>query len=119
MMIIKASASYFARASFLNDCSNLIEYLLPAIELTALDCVLHGFISNEGQFCLAVSKILKKDHVMHIFDGLMFYSVLRRLNLVSLGVGKVHGGDDLLVQNNLMVFTAIPELLPIGRSHAV
>src|ERR1019366_3220563 len=38
--------------------------------------------------------------------------------LVSLRVRKVHGGNDLLVQNNLVVFTRIPELLPIGRSHA-
>src|SRR5205807_5867537 len=32
--------------------------------------------------------------------------------------GKVHGGNDLLVQNNLVVFTSIPELLPIRRLHA-
>src|SRR5882672_5693294 len=48
----------------------------------------------------------------------MFYSICRRLNLVSLRVGKVHGGNDLLVQNNLVVFTSIPELLAIRRSHA-
>jgi hypothetical protein len=47
-------------------------------------CVLHGFISNEGEFRLAVSNILKKNHVVHIVYGLMFYSVLRRLNPVSL-----------------------------------
>src|ERR1022692_4251301 len=38
--------------------------------------------------------------------------------LVSLRVGKVHGGNDLLVQHNLVVFTRIPELLPIRRPHA-
>jgi hypothetical protein len=52
--------------------------------LTALHCVRHGFISNEGEFRLAVSNILKKNHVVHIVYGLMFYSVLRRLNPVSL-----------------------------------
>src|SRR5207253_10622537 len=50
--------------------------------------------------------------------GLMFDSILRRLNLVSLRVGKVHGGNDLFVQNDLVVFTSIPELLAIRRSHA-
>src|ERR1700737_1309914 len=29
-----------------------------------------------------------------------------------------YGGNDLLVQNNLVVFTSIPELLAIRRSHA-
>src|SRR5271156_7101399 len=48
----------------------------------------------------------------------MFYSIVRGLNLVSLGVGKVHGVNDLLVQNNLVVFPTIPELLPIRRFHA-
>src|SRR5258708_27448094 len=48
----------------------------------------------------------------------MFYSIVRRLNLVSLRVGKVHGVNDLPVQNNLVVFRTIPELLPIRRSHA-
>src|ERR1022692_3574292 len=95
-----------------------MEYLVPALDLTAISCVLHGFISNEGEFRLAVSKILKGNHIVRIVHGLMFYSILRRLNLVSLRVGKVHGGNDLLVQNNLVVFTTIPELLPIRRSHA-
>src|SRR5437588_2012744 len=40
------------------------------------------------------------------------------INLVSLRVGKVHQGNDLLVRNNLVVFNRIPELLPIWRSHA-
>src|SRR5512135_2083105 len=48
----------------------------------------------------------------------MFYSELRRINLVSLPVGKVHQGNDLLVRNNLVVFNRIPELLPIRRLHA-
>jgi hypothetical protein len=48
----------------------------------------------------------------------MFYSQLRRVNLVSLRVGKVHEGNDLLVQNNLVVFNRILELLPIRRLHA-
>ena len=42
------------------------------------------FISNEGEFRLAVSKILKNNHVVRIVYGLMFYSIVRRLNLVSL-----------------------------------
>ncbi len=37
-----------------------------------------------SKFRLAVSNILKRNHVVHIVDGLMFYSVLRRLNPVSL-----------------------------------
>src|ERR1700722_17439685 len=48
----------------------------------------------------------------------MFYSQFLRLDLVSLRVGEVHGGADLLVENNLVVFPRIPELLPIRRSHA-
>src|SRR5258708_8958975 len=101
-----------------NNRGNYIEYLIPALCLPAVFCVLHGFISNEGEFRPAVSKILKNNHVVRTVYGLMFYSIVRRLNLVSLRVGKVHGGDDLLVRNNLMVFPTIPELLPIRRSHA-
>jgi hypothetical protein len=67
-----------------NHRSNLIEYLGPALHLTAIFRALHGFISNEGKFRLAVSNVLKKNHVVHIVYGLMFYSVLRRLNPVSL-----------------------------------
>src|SRR5215472_11587363 len=67
-----------------NNCSSFVEYLVHALQLTGLDCVFHGFISNEGEFRLAVSNILKKNHVVHIVYGLMFYSVLRRLNPVSL-----------------------------------
>ena len=34
-------------------------------------CVLHGFISNEGEFRLAISKILKDNYVVRIVYGLM------------------------------------------------
>src|SRR5258708_28675872 len=44
--------------------------------------------------------------------------ILRRVNLIPLLVGKVHGVNDLLVRNNLVVFPAIPALLPIRRFHA-
>ena len=57
-----------------DNCSSFIEHLVHALQLTALDCVLHGFISNEGEFRLAVSKILKQNHVVRTFYGLMFYS---------------------------------------------
>jgi hypothetical protein len=57
-----------------NNCSKFIEHLLPALQLTALHCVLHGFISNEGEFRLAVSKILKQNHVARTFYSLMFCS---------------------------------------------
>ena len=62
----------------------LIEYLIPAFYLPGAFCVLHDFISNEGEFRLAVSKILKNNHVVRIVYGLMFYSIVRGLNLVSL-----------------------------------
>src|ERR1700749_2666138 len=101
-----------------NDLSNFIEYLVHALQLTAIFCALHGFIANEGEFRPAVSKILKQNHVVSTFDSLMFYSQLCGLNLVSLRVGKVHGGNDLFQGNNLMVFTAMPELLSIRRSRA-
>ena len=52
--------------------------------MPAVFCVLHGFISNEREFRLAVSKILKNNHVVRVVYGLMFYSIVRRLNLVSL-----------------------------------
>src|SRR5579875_2520326 len=67
-----------------NNYSNFIEYLIHARRLTALDCVLHGLIPNEGKFRPAVSKILKRDHVVRAVYGLMLYSNLRRINLVSL-----------------------------------
>src|SRR5262249_52531354 len=102
----------------LNNCGNLIEYLLPAFHLAALACALQGFISNEGEFRLAVSQILKEGHVVRTLDGLMFYSQLRRINLVPLRVRKVHQGNDLLLRNNLVVFDRIPELLPIRSAHA-
>src|ERR1700685_594706 len=118
MTIIQALAAHFACASPRNNCGNFIELLIPALQLTAIFRALHGFTSNEGEFRLAVSKILKNNHVVHIVYGLMFYSIVRRLNLVSLRVGKVHGVNDLLVRNNLVVFPSIPALLPIRRPHA-
>src|SRR5579871_6493361 len=78
-------------AQVLQQRSKFIELLRPALELTALDCVLHGFVSNESEFRLAVSNILKKNHVVRIVYGLKLYSQLLRLNLVSLRIGKVHG----------------------------
>src|SRR5215467_9054119 len=96
-----------------NNCSKLIEYLVPALELTAIFRALHGFISKEGESRLAVSQVLKDGHVVRTLYGLMFYSQLRRINLVSLRIRKVHQGNDLLVRNNLVVFNRIPELLPI------
>jgi hypothetical protein len=57
-----------------NNCGNFIEYLVPALHLTAILCALHGFISNEGEFRLAVSQILKDGHVVRTVDSLMFYS---------------------------------------------
>ena len=52
---------------------NFIEYLVPALELTAIFRALHGFISNEGKFCLTVSEILKDGHVVRTVYSLMFY----------------------------------------------
>ena len=57
-----------------NNRSKFIEYLVPALHLTAIFRALHGFISNEGKFRLAVSEILKDGHVVRTFYGLMFYS---------------------------------------------
>src|SRR5258708_12545826 len=73
-----------------NNFGNFIEYLIPALCLPAVFCVLHGFISNEGEFRPAVSKILKNNHVVRTVYGLMFYSIVPRLNLFSLPVAKVH-----------------------------
>ncbi len=56
------------------NCGNFIEYLVPALQLTAVFRALHGFISNVGEFRLAVSEILKEGHVVRTVDGLMFYS---------------------------------------------
>jgi hypothetical protein len=81
--IIKASASYFACVSPATTAASLSSVCFVPSSWP-LHCVLHGFISNEGEFRLAVSNILKKNHVVHIVYGLMFYSVLRRLNPVSL-----------------------------------
>ena len=57
-----------------NNCGNFIEYLVPALQLTAIFRALHGFISNEGEFRPAVSEILKDGHVVRTVYGLMFYS---------------------------------------------
>src|SRR5579871_1525670 len=95
---------------------NLVECLLPSFQLTALHSVLHGFISNEGEFRLAVPNVLKKNYVVCTLDGLMFCSL--KLDSVPIRVGKVHRRNDLLVRNNLMIFTTIPALLPIRSSHA-
>lgn len=57
-----------------NNRSNFIEYLVPALHLTAIFRSLHGFILNEGKFRLAVSEILKDGHVIRTVYGLMFYS---------------------------------------------
>jgi len=101
-----------------NNCRDFIEYLVPALQLTAFFCALHGFVSNQGELRLAVSKILKENHIVRIVHGLMFYPILRSLNLVSLRVSKVHRVNNLLVHNNLEVLAASPHLLPIRRSHA-
>src|SRR5215469_905597 len=57
-----------------NNVSKFIEYLVPALELTAIFRALHGFISNEGESRLAVSYILKDGHVVRTLYGIMFYS---------------------------------------------
>ena len=57
-----------------HNCSSFIEYLVHTLQLAGLDRVFHGFISNEGEFRLAVSKILKQDYVLRTFYGLVFYS---------------------------------------------
>jgi hypothetical protein len=57
-----------------NNCGNFIEYLVPALHLTAIFRALHGFISNESEFRLAVPEILKDGHVVRTVYSLMFYS---------------------------------------------
>jgi len=57
-----------------NNRGDFIEYLIPALKLPAVLCALHGFISNEGEFRLAVSKILKDGYVVRTVYSLMFYS---------------------------------------------
>jgi hypothetical protein len=116
MTIIKTSTSYFACASPATTAAALSSICFQPSTSPLFFCFLHGFISNQREFRLAVSKILKNNDEVRIVYGLIFYSIVRRLNLVSLRVGKVHGGNDLFVQNNLVVFPTIPELLPIRRS---
>jgi hypothetical protein len=62
------------------NCGKLIEYLVPALQLTTFFRVLHGLVSDESQFRLAVSEILKSDHVIRAIYDLMFYSIVRRLS---------------------------------------
>jgi hypothetical protein len=57
-----------------HNCGKFIEYLVPAFHLTAILCALHGFISDEGEFRLAVSEILEDGHIVRTLDGLMFNS---------------------------------------------
>ena len=64
----------FRRRQPRNNCCNFIEYLVPALQLTAVFRAFHGFISNEGELRLAVPEILKEGHVVRAVDGLMFYS---------------------------------------------
>jgi hypothetical protein len=64
----------FRLSQLLNHRSKLIEDLLPALQLTAIFRALHGFISDEGEFRLAVSQILKEGHVVRALYGLMLYS---------------------------------------------
>src|SRR3984885_2384413 len=61
---------------FRKNCGKLIEHLVPALELTTLFCVFHGLVSDEGQFRLAIAKVLKRDHVIGAIDGIMFYSIV-------------------------------------------
>jgi len=57
-----------------NNRGNLVEYLDPAFHLTAVFRALQGFISNEGEFRLAVAEFLKEGHVVRTLDSLMFDS---------------------------------------------
>src|ERR1700733_14471998 len=57
-----------------NNFSNFIEYLVPALHLTAVFRALHGFISDEGKFRLAVPEILKDGYVVGTVYSLIFYS---------------------------------------------
>src|ERR1700751_3365083 len=57
-----------------NNRSKFIEYLVPALHLTAIFRALPGFISNEGKFRLAGSEILKDGPVVRTVYSLMFYS---------------------------------------------
>ena len=57
-----------------NNCGNFIEYLVPALHLTAIFRALHGFISSESEFRPAIPEILKDGDVVRTVYGLMFYS---------------------------------------------
>jgi len=97
----------FRMRQFRENCGKLIKHLVPALELTTLFCVFHGLVSDEGQFPPAITKVFNRDHVIGAIDGFMFYSIVLRLNFVSIGVREVHAGDDLLVRNNLVVFAGV------------
>ena len=54
------NSNFLFRPRYLrNHLGNFIEYLVPALHLTAILRALHGFISNEGEFRLAVPEISK------------------------------------------------------------
>ena len=55
MTIHQSFGFLFRLRQLLNNRSKFIEYLFPSLELTAIFRALHGFISNEGEFRLAVS----------------------------------------------------------------
>ncbi len=101
-----------------NDSFEFIEDLEPAFELAGRFGFFHGFIAGEGEFGLAVSEVLEGGDIVGVFDGLMLDSVVLGGDLVALGVGKVHGGDDLLVRDDLVVLAGVEEILPVGGAHA-
>ena len=65
-----------------NQRRHFIEYLVPALELTAVPRTVHGFVSDVGKLRPAASKIFKKGHVICTLNGLVFYAQLCRVNLV-------------------------------------
>src|SRR6267143_1915984 len=70
----QSSNFLFRLRQLCNNGRNFIECLNPALELTALFCALHGFISNQGELRLAVPEILKDGQVVRAVDGLRFDS---------------------------------------------
>jgi hypothetical protein len=102
-----------------NHCGKFIEYLDPALYLTAIFSVLPAFISNEGEFRLAVSTILKGSHIVHAVYGLMFYSILRRVNLVFPSGSEKHMEETIFSCRTISWYSPpFQKLLPIRRSHA-
>jgi hypothetical protein len=57
-----------------NHRGNFIEYLVPALKLTAISRAFHRFVSDQGEFRLAVSEILKDSHVVCAVYRFVFYS---------------------------------------------